>query len=176
MKRKNVVYKNLIYPLIFGLMFSTISCLNADKNNEFVEDGVQKKELQNVTSEIKKQNKRFEKFYLNGHADSLGLVFDKNVKQYISHQSPTKNLDELIKNSKLQMSWGKWDFVISTEEVKLSGQMAVERGKYQFSFTPNEQSPIPAQIDSGNYIAVWEKFDETWKIVWDAPVTELPLQ
>ncbi len=41
MKRKNVVYKNLIYPLIFGLMFSTISCLKPDKNNEFVEAGVQ---------------------------------------------------------------------------------------------------------------------------------------
>jgi ketosteroid isomerase-like protein len=177
MKRNNLCDGNsLIYSVLFGLMLSIISCKNVDKNNASVTTAVKKEDLQEVISKIKEQNNRFERFYLNGQADSLGLVFDKNVKQYVSHQSPTNNLDELINNNKLLMSWGKWKFNLSTVEVKLSGQLAIERGRYKLSFTPNEESPIPASLDSGNYIVLWEKIDDKWKIVWDAPVTEIPLE
>ena len=74
------------------------------------------------------------------------------------------------------MSWGTWEFEIATMEVKTSGQMAVERGKYKYTFTPNEASPITASVDSGNYVALWEEIDGKWKVVWDAPVTEIPFQ
>lgn len=177
MRRNNLSEANsLICSILFGLMLSIISCTNGDKNNASVTSDVQKEDLQEVISKIKEQNSRFERFYLNGQADSLGLVFDKNVKQYLSHQPPTNNLNELIKNNKLLMSWGQWKFNITTDEVKLSGQLAIERGRYKLSFTPNEDSPIPASLDSGNYIVLWEKIDDDWKIVWDAPVTETPLE
>jgi len=29
--------------------------------------------------------------------------------------------------------------------------------------------------DKGNYMVLWKKMDGDWKVVWDAPVTELPL-
>ena len=79
-------------------------------------------------------------------------------------------------NIKLMTSWGAWEFDFSTEEVKVSGSMAVERGRYQYTFKPNEDSSVPATADSGNYVVLWEKIDGDWKIVWDAPVTETPLQ
>jgi len=73
------------------------------------------------------------------------------------------------------MSWGKWQFKLTTIDVKISGQMAVERGSYKLSFTSNEISPIPSSVDTGHYIVLWEESDGIWKIAWDAPVTELPL-
>lgn len=29
--------------------------------------------------------------------------------------------------------------------------------------------------DQGNYIVLWENIDRDWKIVWDAPVSDMPL-
>ena len=168
--------KALLNSLLCGLIISIISCTNVENSDISTTTEAQQKELLEVTSRIKEQNSRFARFYLNGQADSLGLIFAKNVKQYLSNQPPTNGLDEVIKNSKLLMSWGKWEFDLSTEEVKKSGHLAVERGKYILAFTPNETSPIPASLDSGNYIVLWEKIDEEWKIVWDAPVTEIPLE
>ena len=177
MNRTNFYSRKILNSsLIFGLMISIISCTNVENKNTSITVETQQKELQEVTSKIKEQNSRFERFYLNGQADSLRLIMSENVKQYISHQTPTNGLDEAINKNKLLMSWGTWEFNITTEEVKLSGHMAVERGKYKYSFTPNEDSPIPASKDSGNYIVLWEKVDENWKMVWDAPVTEIPLQ
>ena len=177
MKRTNIYFKRTVNSsVLFGLLIFIISCTNDENNNTSITPETQQKELQEVTSKIKEQNSRFERFYLNGQVDSLALICDKNVKQYISHQSPINNLDELIEYNKQSMSFGKWEFDLTTEDVKLSGQLAVERGRYKFSFTPNEESPIPATLDSGNYIVLWEKIDGNWKIVWDAPVTEIPLQ
>ena len=132
-------------------------------------------QLEKVTEEIKKQNSKFETFYLKGDADSLSQVFTKDVVQYLPHQPATIGLDSLIKNSKLQMSWGKWKFKLTTIEVKISGKMAAERGSYKLSFTSNEESPIPSSVDTGHYIVLWEELDGKWKIVWDTPVTELPI-
>jgi len=105
-------------------------------------------QLKRVTEKIKKQNSKFETLYLKGDADSLSQVFTKNVIQYLPHQPAAVGLDSLIKNSKLQMSWGKWQFKLTTIEVKISGQMAVERGSYKLSFTSNEISPIPSSVDT----------------------------
>lgn len=176
MKRQKYSGRTLLHYLFFGVIISIVSCTNVDKKTATVTPEDPEKELQEVISKIEEQNNRFERFYLNGQADSLGMVFAENVKQYLSHQPATNNLDELIETSKLMMAWGTWKFDISTEEVKLSGPMAVERGRYQYTFTPNEESPIPASKDSGNYIVLWEKIDGVWKIVWDAPVTEIPLE
>ena len=132
-------------------------------------------QLEKVTEKIKEQNSKFEASFLNGDPDSLSEVFARNVVQYLPHQPPTVGLDSLIKNNKLQMSWGKWKFKLTTIEVKISGQIAIERGSYKLSFTSNENSPIPSSVDTGHYIVLWEELDGIWKIVWDAPVTELPL-
>jgi len=168
--------KILRCALLLSLMTSIVSCTNVDKTNSSITPETQQKELQEVTSIIREQNSRFERFFLNGNSDSLKLIFAENVKQYLPHQPPTIGLGELIKNNQLIMSWGKWQFRLSTEEVKKSGQIAIERGKYKLSFTPNDDSPIPASLDSGNYLVLWERFDGKWKIVWDAPVTEIPLK
>jgi ketosteroid isomerase-like protein len=176
MRRKIFSVSTLLYSLAVGLVFSMTGCTNTGKKSKSPTPADQEKELREVMAKIDGQNKRFERFYLNGQADSLELVFDKNVRQYLAHQPPANSLEELIETSRLMMSWGQWEFDLTTEEVKLSGPMAVERGRYQYTFTPNEESPIPASQDSGNYIVLWEKIDGEWKIVWDAPVTEIPLE
>ena len=58
----------------------------------------------------------------------------------------------------------------------LSGPIAVERGTYVIGFAPGADSPIPAFEDRGNYVVLWRlEDDEVWRIVWDAPVSSLPM-
>jgi ketosteroid isomerase-like protein len=76
---------------------------------------------------------------------------------------------------KQNIQFGDWQFDFNTQKVKASGDLATEYGKYTMLFTPNKTSPIPAMEDKGNYMVLWEKMDGDWKVVWDAPVTELPL-
>ncbi|UWX54227.1 hypothetical protein NYZ99_14805 [Maribacter litopenaei] len=29
--------------------------------------------------------------------------------------------------------------------------------------------------DMGNYVVLWEKIDDDWKVLWDAPVSSVPM-
>tara|TARA_E500000318_G_scaffold14552_1_gene14131 strand:+ start:3391 stop:3615 length:225 start_codon:yes stop_codon:yes gene_type:complete len=61
---------------------------------------------------------------------------------------------------------------LDTQEVKASGDLATAYGKYILTLSPNETLPIPKMEDKGNF---WKKIDGEWEVVWDAPITELPL-
>ena len=71
--------------------------------------------------------------------------------------------------------FGDIDFSLQTQDVKANGPLAIEWGKYDLKFTPNEKSPIPAFADNGNYLVYWHKINNSWKAVWDAPVSSIPL-
>lgn len=175
MKNLNSFSKRSVFFLLaLGCVTLINSCQQKSGSDTPSEISLQR-ELDEVTEIIKAQNARFVKFFLEGNADSLGNIFAENVVQYLSHQPPTNDLNSLIETNRTLMTWGTWEFEITTNEVKKSGFMVVERGSYALKFSPNDSSPIPASEDKGNYIALWEQKDGEWKIVWDAPVTEVPL-
>ena len=76
------------------------------------------------------------------------------------------------------VEWGKWNFSLQTQDVSVSGPIAVERGKYVLKFVAGPGAPpgITSFEDHGNYLVHWRRdLDGEWRGVGDAPVSEVPL-
>ncbi|WP_373494292.1 DUF4440 domain-containing protein [Aquiflexum sp.] len=130
--------------------------------------------IEAIKSIIKKKNTQIESWYKRGMVDSLASAFAPNVVQFPPNLSPVVGKQAFTDWWIQSLKAGKWDFNRRTQDIKISGSIAVELGKYTLNFEPYSQSPMPAFSDKGNYVVLWEKFDGDWKIVWDAPVSEVP--
>nr|WP_297788351.1 DUF4440 domain-containing protein [uncultured Allomuricauda sp.] len=124
---------------------------------------------------IEEKNEQIQGFYASGMIDSAATHFADDCIQFMPNQPAIVGIENYKAAWKQNIQFGQWEFDLNTQEVKASGDLATEYGKYTMTFTPNETSPIPAMEDKGNYMVLWEKLDGEWKVVWDAPVTELPL-
>jgi ketosteroid isomerase-like protein len=106
------------------------------------------------------------------------MIFSEDCWQMPPNNPP------LIGRSAIREFWsqafqfGQWQFNLQTQTVDVSGDMAVERGKYVLTFIAGNDAPPGMQSfeDRGNYLAHWRKeADGEWRVVADAPVSELPL-
>ncbi|GLU44784.1 hypothetical protein Musp01_24080 [Muricauda sp. NBRC 101325] len=124
---------------------------------------------------IDAKNVKVAAWYLAGEVDSAATIFADNSIQMPPNMPILEGIEQYKANWNQSIQFGKWDFNFEIQEVKASGDLATEWGKYTLVFTPNENSPIPPMNDKGNYVVLWEKIDGDWKIMWDAPVSEVPL-
>lgn len=124
---------------------------------------------------IEEKNEKIQEYYASGMIDSAAAHFADNSIQFMPNQPAVVGVENYKAAWKQNIQFGKWEFDLNTQEVKASGDLATEYGKYTMTFTPKETSPIPAMEDKGNYMVLWEKVEGEWKVVWDAPVTELPM-
>lgn len=65
-----------------------------------------------------------------------------------------------------QVSWNANDFLVAE-----SGDLAVERGSYEMSFT----TPQGRVQDRGKFLTVWRKIDGEWKVAGDMISSDLPM-
>ena len=130
---------------------------------------------QKIKEIIDTKNALAEKWYAAAEIDSVATIFAENSIQMPPNQPPLVGLKNYKASWKQNAQFGNWQFDLKTKEVKASGDLATELGTYTLTFTPNETSPIPAMTDMGNYVVLWEKIDGDWKIVWDAPVSTVPM-
>lgn len=165
--------KNLISSLLIALLFSlSISSCQDSKSPELSSGAEYSEQIKKI---IEEKNAKIETWYAAGLIDSVASHFAEDCIQLPPNQPPiigNENFKE-VWNQNIQI--GQWDFDLRTEKVKASGDLATEYGTYTLSFTPNENSPIPAMTDHGSYVVLWEKIDQEWKVLWDAPVSNLPL-
>ncbi|MDX1629582.1 MAG: DUF4440 domain-containing protein [Fulvivirga sp.] len=163
--------------LIILSLFASIAFWSCRENQvkEAMEEEAQEETAEDVKQIIKAKNDELVELYRAGAIDSIGFYFAENLVQ-LPPNSPAIRGKQQFKEAWTQnMDSGTWEFTLETQEVRKSGDMAVELGKYTVDFTPNEDSEIPAIKDKGNYVVMWEKIDGDWKIVWDAPVSEMSL-
>ncbi len=128
-----------------------------------------------VKTIIDEKNDQLEILYKTGQIDSAATYFAEDVIQMPPNSPAIKGIEMYKKRWKEATQMAEWDFQLEALEVRRTGDMAIELGKYTLSLTPTENSPIPAMNDSGHYLVLWELIDGDWKIVWDAPVSENPL-
>lgn len=129
-----------------------------------------------VRATIDRTNQLLERLYAEGQVDSAAMFFSADVWQMPPNSAPIVGRQAYREFWSQAVGWGEWRFRFNAQDVMVTNSMAVERGKYTLSFEAGVEAPMPSFDDRGNYVAVWRlELDGQWRIVWDAPVSELPL-
>lgn len=156
------------------LLLSILSCNSYTESESEMQQRIDNESVK-AKEVISKNDQQIGKWYKAKQIDSVLNYMADDIIQFPPNNKPLIGKDS-IKNYWNQLfQFGNIDFSLHTQEVKANGPLAIEWGKYGLTFTPNENSPIPAFADSGNYLVYWHKINNNWKAVWDAPVSSMPL-
>jgi ketosteroid isomerase-like protein len=126
---------------------------------------------------IERTNEEVCRWYETGEIDSLAEVFADDCWQMPPHAEPLVGRDALHGFWSHAVTWGTWRFTLETQDVVVSGSIAVERGRYivEFDAGPSAPEAMESHTDRGNYVVLWRRDDDgRWRIVWDAPVSTVP--
>lgn len=164
--------KRIYFYSIF--LLSILSCNVKSETDSEAQERIKNESLKAQES-ISNNNHQIEKWYKTKQIDSLINYMADNVIQLPPNSKPLIGKDSIRNYWRELFQFGTIDFSLQTQEVKANGPLAIELGKYSLKFIPNENSPIPAFADKGNYLVYWHKINDNWKAVWDAPVSTMPL-
>jgi ketosteroid isomerase-like protein len=128
---------------------------------------------------IERQNEQAARAYATGDVESLATVFADDAWQMPPNLPALVGAPAIVEFWRHAFGWGTWAFSFQTQSVHSSGAIAVERGKYAVRFTAGMNAPLGMGSfdDRGNYLVHWRHdSDGQWRIVADAPVSELPIE
>ncbi len=131
-----------------------------------------------VRNIIEQHNANAVQYYARGDVDSLASIFATDAWQMPPNNPPLVGREAIRAFWQQAVQWGKWSFTLTVQTVEVSGPLAVERGKYILAFAAGSGAPpgMRSFEDRGNYLVHWRhESDDEWRIVGDAPVSELPL-
>ena len=127
---------------------------------------------------IERHNSDAARWYASGDIDSIASLFAEDAWQMPPNSPALVGRDAIRGFWSQAVKWGKWEFSLQTQEVIVSGPLAVERGKYTLKFVAGPGAPpgMASFQDRGNYLVHWRRErDGEWRAVGDAPVSELPI-
>lgn len=128
-----------------------------------------------VRETIERTNARISRLLTEEKMDSAATFFAADMWQMPPNAPPLVGREAFRAFWSDAMGWGDWSGDLRTEEVIVSDSIAVERGVYAMSLEAGPGSPVPSMQDQGNYVVLWQlQPDGEWRILWDAPVSELP--
>jgi uncharacterized protein (TIGR02246 family) len=131
-----------------------------------------------VRGVIERKNADAVRWYAAGDVESLASLFATDAWQMPPNSAPLVGRDAIRDFWAQAVRWGKWNFALQTEEVSMSGPIAIERGKYVLRFTAGPAAPpgMSSFEDRGNYLVHWRRdADGEWRVAADAPVSQVQL-
>ena len=164
--------KRIFFYSFFLLII--LSCNNQSKTDGQIQESTENESLK-AQEAISNNNRLIEQWYRSKQIDSVLNYMADNVIQFPPNNKPLVGKDSIRSYWGQLFQFGNIDFSLTTQEVKANGPLAIELGKYSLKFNPEAKSPIPAFVDSGHYLVYWQKINDNWKAVWDAPVSIMPL-
>ena len=131
-----------------------------------------------VRSIIERHNSDAERWYASGEIDRVASIFAEDAWQMPPNSPPLVGREAIRQFWKQAVTFGRWEFSLQTQDVSVSGPVAVERGKYVLKFVAGAGAPpgMASFQDRGNYLVHWRRDrDGEWRAVGDAPVSEVPM-
>lgn len=131
-----------------------------------------------VRETIERHNANAARWYAKGDVESLASLFAADAWQMPPNSPPLVGRDAIREFWRNAVRWGNWNFTLNVQTVEVSEPIAVERGKYVLTFAAGPSTPpgMNSFEDRGNYLVHWRhEPDGEWRIVSDAPVSELPM-
>jgi len=135
-------------------------------------------DVEEVRRSIESQNAKAIRAYATGDAEALAAIVADDAWQMPPNLPAVVGRAAIREFWRNAFGWGKWNFTFETQSVSANGSMAVERGKYVLRFTASPGAPagMSSFEDRGNYLVHWRRdSDNQWRVVADAPVSEMPL-
>jgi uncharacterized protein (TIGR02246 family) len=139
---------------------------------------VSSQSVDSVRDVINRHNANAARWYASGDIDSVAAIFADDAWQMPPNNPPLVGRQAIRNFWRQAVQWGKWEFTLKAQKVDVSGPMAIERGSYVLRFTAGPGAPpgMASSEDRGNYLVHWRhEADGQWRVVADAPVSELPL-
>ena len=127
---------------------------------------------------IERHNSSAARWYASGEIDSIASLFAEDAWQMPPNSPPLVGREAIRQFWRQAVKWGKWEFSLQTQDVSVSGPVAIERGKYLLKFVAGPAAPpgMASFQDRGNYLVHWRReSDGEWRVAGDAPVSEVPL-
>jgi len=132
-----------------------------------------------VRKVIEAYNADLGRYYASGDVDSIMSFFAEDARQMPPNGPALEGREKMRAFWKQAVSWGRWNFALTTVSVTANPPLAVELGRYKLQFTPGQAAPpgMKASVDTGNYVCYWRlDNDGKWRVVYDIATSDMNAQ
>ena len=166
--------KNAIRIVLVALLF--IGCKGEEQTEFEAEKQAAKyeRDYKEALAAIEEANKMINILNREGKYEEAGKYFAPDAVQMISGQPPIKGREAWVQAQKEAAKLGDWNLELEILDFQFLGDHAVERGRGIQTFRANEESPMPSMQMVGDYLVLWKKYPDGWKIQYDYVVIEPP--
>ena len=109
---------------------------------------------------IRASNTRFANAARSGDVPGVIRMYADSAVVMPPNSPPVTGIDEIRRFWTGFLATGRVNATLTTDDVYQSGDLAVERGRYELAITPvNGTAPVR---DSGKYLVSWRKINGQW--------------
>ena len=131
-------------------------------------------ERDSALQKVEQANAMINALLREGKYEEAGQYFAPDVIQLISGQPPISGRSEWIQRQREAAELGEWNLDLEVLDFEYMGDWAVERGRGIQSLQAFEGSPVPSMQMTGDYMVLWKRSPEGWKIQYDYVVIQAP--